>query len=42
VSGETQIRVISEQKPEVGFEKIAPNLEDFYFATLFQQTIKTI
>lgn len=42
VSGETQIRVLSEFKPEAGFEMIAPNLEDFYFATLFSQTIKKI
>lgn len=41
VSGETQIRVISEQKPEVGFDMITPNLEDYYFATLFNQAIKT-
>jgi len=40
VSGETQIRVISAQKPEAGFEKITPNLEDYYFATLFNQAIK--
>ncbi len=40
VSGETQIRVLSENKPEAGFEKIVPNLEDFYFATLFNQTNK--
>ncbi len=38
VSGKTQIRVLSENKPETGFEKISPNLEDFYFATLFNQT----
>ncbi|UAM98887.1 ABC transporter ATP-binding protein [Polaribacter litorisediminis] len=38
VAGETQIRVLSNNKPEVGFEKITPNLEDFYFATLFYQT----
>lgn len=41
VSGETQIRVLSEQKPEEGFEMITPNLEDFYFATVFNQTVKT-
>ncbi|SFN66617.1 ABC-type multidrug transport system, ATPase component [Bizionia echini] len=35
VSGETQIRVWSEQQPEIGFEPIAPNLEDYYFATLY-------
>ncbi|SNR56500.1 ABC transporter ATP-binding protein [Lutibacter flavus] len=42
VSGETQIRVLSEQKPEEGFEIITPNLEDFYFATVFNQAIKTV
>lgn len=35
VSGETQIRVWSEQQPEVGFEPIVPNLEDYYFTTLY-------
>lgn len=40
VSGETQIRVLSEHKPEEGFEMITPNLEDFYFATVFNQAIK--
>jgi ABC-2 type transport system ATP-binding protein len=40
VSGETQIRVVSEEKPEASFETITPNLEDFYFTTLFNQTIK--
>lgn len=35
VSGETQIRVWSEQQPEIGFEPIVPNLEDYYFATLY-------
>ncbi|OUR91900.1 multidrug ABC transporter ATP-binding protein [Flavobacteriales bacterium 34_180_T64] len=41
VSGKTQIRVLSQQKPEIGFESIVPNLEDFYFATLFQEATKT-
>jgi ABC-2 type transport system ATP-binding protein len=41
VSGETQIRVLSENKPEAGFDSIAPNLEDYYFATLFNQAVKT-
>jgi len=41
VSGETQIRVLSENKPEAGFEMIIPNLEDFYFTTLFNQEVKT-
>jgi ABC-2 type transport system ATP-binding protein len=40
VSGETQIRVLSDKKPEVGFDVISPNLEDYYFATLFNQAIK--
>jgi ABC-type multidrug transport system ATPase subunit len=40
VSGETQIRALSENKPEAGFEMITPNLEDFYFATLFNQAVK--
>jgi len=38
VSGKTQIRVIADSRPEEGFELITPNLEDFYFATLFNQT----
>ena len=41
VAGDTQIRVLSENIPEVGFEKIIPNLEDYYFATLFNQAVKT-
>jgi ABC-2 type transport system ATP-binding protein len=42
VSGETQIRVVADVKPESGFEPIQPNLEDLYFATLFnQQSIKS-
>ncbi|WP_428743013.1 ABC transporter ATP-binding protein [Tenacibaculum sp.] len=35
VAGETQIRVFSETTLSNGFEKIRPNLEDYYFATLF-------
>lgn len=35
VAGKTQIRVLSTQKPEEGFQVIDPNLEDYYFATLF-------
>ncbi|PKH51800.1 multidrug ABC transporter ATP-binding protein [Tenacibaculum sp. Bg11-29] len=42
VAGETQIRVLSAIKPEIGFELIVPNLEDFYFATLFNQATKTV
>ncbi|MDN3644011.1 ABC transporter ATP-binding protein [Lutimonas halocynthiae] len=40
VSGETQIRVLSDNKPEAGFEMITPNLEDYYFTTLFNQVIQ--
>lgn len=40
VSGETQIRVFSESKPEAGFDAIIPNLEDYYFTTLFNQSYK--
>jgi len=39
VSGATQIRVLSEHKPEAGFDVIKPNLEDFYFTTLFNESI---
>ena len=42
VAGDTQIRVLSDNKPENGFEMIIPNLEDFYFSTVFQQETKTI
>ncbi len=40
VAGETQIRVLSDQKPEASFELITPNLEDFYFTTLFNNSSK--
>ncbi|CAM1354646.1 ABC transporter ATP-binding protein [Tenacibaculum halocynthiae] len=40
VSGDTQVRVLSETKPEIGFELITPNLEDFYFTTLFKNQLK--
>ncbi|WP_033958485.1 ABC transporter ATP-binding protein [Psychroserpens jangbogonensis] len=41
VSGKTQIKVLSETRPEAGFDLITPNLEDYYFATLFNQSTKT-
>ncbi|MCG2417803.1 ABC transporter ATP-binding protein [Aequorivita sp. F47161] len=41
VAGETQIRVLSDAKPEEGFRLITPNLEDFYFTTLFINQSKT-
>ncbi len=34
VSGETEIKVLAEQKPEEGFKAVKADLEDFYFATL--------
>ncbi|PKV51393.1 ABC-type multidrug transport system ATPase subunit [Aquimarina sp. MAR_2010_214] len=40
VSGNTQIRVLSDSKPEEDFNLIKPNLEDFYFATLFNNQSK--
>ncbi|MEQ8422622.1 MAG: ABC transporter ATP-binding protein [Arenibacter algicola] len=40
VAGETQLRVLSDHKPEDGFEAITPNLEDFYFAILFNNSTK--
>ena len=38
VAGETQIRALSDYKPEDSFEAITPNLEDFYFAILFNDS----
>lgn len=38
VAGETQIRVLSHSQPQAGFTRITPNLEDYYFATLFNHT----
>lgn len=35
VAGETQIRVFSKTTLSNGFERIIPNLEDYYFTTLF-------
>lgn len=40
VAGETQLSVLSNHKPEDGFEAITPNLEDFYFAILFKNSTK--
>jgi ABC-type multidrug transport system ATPase subunit len=36
IAGETQIRVLSDSRPEGGFEMLSPNLEDLYFATVFK------
>lgn len=42
VSGETQIRVLSDSKPEQAFDLVDPSLEDLYFATVFTNSpIKT-
>ena len=38
LAGETQIRVLSDRLPEESFKAIRPNLEDYYFATLFTHT----
>lgn len=35
VSGETQIRVLSNSRPEQSFDLVNPSLEDLYFATVF-------
>ena len=40
VAGDTQIRVLSDYIPEDSFEAITPNLEDFYFAMLFNNSVK--
>ncbi|MDW7693009.1 ABC transporter ATP-binding protein [Flammeovirgaceae bacterium SG7u.111] len=37
IAGETQIRVVSDDLPEQGFEEVTPTLEDLYFVTLFNQ-----
>lgn len=37
VSGETEIRVLSDSKPEEGFKEVVTDLEDFYFTTLAKQ-----
>ncbi len=34
VAGQTLVRVLGEQAPELGFEPVAPDLEDVYFATI--------
>jgi hypothetical protein len=34
VSGETQIRVLSDSRPEEGFKQVVAGLEDLYFATI--------
>ena len=33
-AGQTLVHVLSPQQPEAGFEPVAPDLEDFYFATI--------
>ncbi|MEA2465514.1 MAG: type transport system ATP-binding protein [Acidobacteriota bacterium] len=37
-AGETQLQVLSDARPESGFELAAPNLEDVYFTTLSGRT----
>ena len=36
-AGETQLHVLADAAPEPGFEAVAPNLEDVYFATLAER-----
>ncbi len=33
-AGQTLVHVLSDQQPETGFEQVAPDLEDLYFATI--------
>jgi ABC-2 type transport system ATP-binding protein len=33
-AGRTLIHVLSDEKPEEGFDTVAPDLEDLYFATI--------
>lgn len=41
VAGKTQISVLSNTRPEEGFELITANLEDFYFTTLFKNKLNS-
>jgi len=36
-AGETQLHVIANERPESGFELVAPDLEDVYFSTLAER-----
>ena len=36
-SGRTQIHVLSNSRPDNSFEEVAPDLEDVYFSTIFNQ-----
>jgi ABC-type multidrug transport system ATPase subunit len=38
-AGQTQLHVLADERPEPGFEPVAPNLEDVYFSTLFGKTL---
>lgn len=38
ISGKTQIRVYANTLAEEGFEKVSPNLEDFYFTAIYKHT----
>ena len=35
ISGETHIRILAEERPEIDFQEVQPTLEDLYFTTLF-------
>lgn len=34
VAGETKVHLLAESCPDSGFERVTPNLEDFYFSTI--------
>jgi hypothetical protein len=36
--GETRVHILAESQPDEGFEEIAPDLEDVYFAVLAERT----
>lgn len=41
VSGETQIKVASDSKPEAGFNSVKAGLEDFYFTALYTHSSRS-
>lgn len=38
IAGKTQLTILSDIQPELGFEPVQPDLEDVYFSTLSQQS----
>lgn len=39
IVGKTQLTILSDSQPELGFEPVQPDLEDVYFSTLSQQSV---